>query len=320
MNNKKHYGCDNPESISYLEFGSINVVKGKKTIWNYWQDQIAYDLYMFARYSKDLFSFRHFIEEEYKTPQKLNQYILEAAHNKLLDYIFKYVGLLVICREGGTVCESGSSLYGWIDEAIACDYVYNAGKNIENIKKMEYICSDISELMNEGAREFHSSIKMYASSEDTISGLIEDVHGRLQKSIDLFYGVSVSIRYAVREAADLVKVASQAKLSIYNRLSFTYDNRTIVLTYGTGKAVYIISLKELVEGLEKEGITAKYCEANMQYDKDGKNTVRVSLIIAKDRQIIDKFISEYENCIIKSAEIEGVERGRWKDIRELLKR
>ena len=58
MNNRQYYGCENPEAISYLEFGSINVVKGEKKIWNYWQDQNAYDLYMFARYAKDLFAFR----------------------------------------------------------------------------------------------------------------------------------------------------------------------------------------------------------------------------------------------------------------------
>ena len=62
MDNRKYYGCENPESVSYLEFGSINLVKGQKTIWNYWQNQEAYDLYMFARYSRDLFAFRKFFE------------------------------------------------------------------------------------------------------------------------------------------------------------------------------------------------------------------------------------------------------------------
>lgn len=43
VDNKKYYGCENPEAVSYLEFGAINIVKGQKTIWNYWQDQMAYD-------------------------------------------------------------------------------------------------------------------------------------------------------------------------------------------------------------------------------------------------------------------------------------
>lgn len=96
MQYDKYYGCEKPESVSYLEFGSINLVKGEKKIWNHWQDQMAYDLYMFARYSKDLFAFRKFFQEADKTIEKLNEYVLRAAHNKLLDYIFKYAGMLVI--------------------------------------------------------------------------------------------------------------------------------------------------------------------------------------------------------------------------------
>lgn len=89
MDNQKYYGCENPESVSYLEFGSINLVKGEKKIWGYWQDQIAYDLYMFARYSRDLFAFRKFFGEKEKTVEKLNEYVLRSAHDKLMDYIFK---------------------------------------------------------------------------------------------------------------------------------------------------------------------------------------------------------------------------------------
>ena len=129
MDNSKYYGCENPESVSYLEFGSINLVKGEKKIWNYWQNQDAYDLYMFARYSRDLFAFRKFFDEKNKTVEKLNEYVLQSAHNKLMDYMFKYAGMLAI-EEKGIVCECGSSLYGWIDEAQACDYVYGGGDNI----------------------------------------------------------------------------------------------------------------------------------------------------------------------------------------------
>lgn len=318
MQYDRYYGCEKPESVSYLEFGSINLVKGEKKIWNYWQDQMAYDLYMFARYSKDLFAFRKFFQEADKTTEKLNEYVLRAAHNKLLDYIFKYAGMLVI-EAGGNICESGSSLYGWIDEAMACDYVYHNGKNISKIEGFEYICSDISDLMNEGASEFHSSTKMLVSSQDTIAGLVDDIEHRLHKQIDLFYGVSVSLRYALRNAMDLVKIAECAQLSIYNRLSLTYDNETMVSVYGTGKSVYIISLKELIDGLKERGIYAQYCTANMQLEKDGKNTVRASIAIARDKEILSRFIAEYNGCVEKSVGIAGVEKGEWKDLEELMK-
>lgn len=126
MDNSKYYGCANPESVSYLECGSINLAKGEKSIWNYWQDQDAYDLYMFARYARDLFAFRKFFEEKIKTVETLNEYVLRSAHNKLTDYLFKYAGMCV-AGEKGIVCECGSSLFGWIDEALACDLVYSGG-------------------------------------------------------------------------------------------------------------------------------------------------------------------------------------------------
>jgi len=313
MNNKQYYGCEDPEAVSYLEFGSINLIRGEKKIWNYWQNQDAYDLYMFARYSRDLFAFRKFFTEKEKTVEILNKYVLNAAHNKLMDYIFKYAGMVAI-GEGGTVCESGSSLYGWIDEAIACDYVYENGKNIEKIKGFKYIGSDISELMNEGAAGFHAGIEMDFTTAGTI---YEMIRGGIN-NISLFYGVSVSIRYAVRKAKDLAEIAELSELSIYNRLSLTFENETMVSVYGTGKSVYIISLPELIKELEERGIYGKYCTANMQYGKDGKNTIRASIAISRDGDLLNRFIEQYDKCIEKSLQIPGVERGEWKDLRNLL--
>lgn len=317
MDNQKYYGCENPESVSYLEFGSINLVKKDKKIWGYWQDQIAYDMYMFARYSKDLFAFRKFFQEKDKTVEKLNEYVLRSAHDKLMDYIFKYAGMLAIFHEGGAVCECGSSLYGWIDEAIACDYVFHEGRNIAKIQGLDYIGSDISELMNEGAESFHSDVKMDFTTEDTIDGVITDIQNRLQKKIALFYGLSVSVRYAVRSAQDLVRVADLSVLSMYNRLSLTYDGQTHISVYGTGKSVYIVSLPQLVEGLKEKGIHARYCTANMQHGKDGENTIRASIITSKSEDVLNTFIAEYEACIDKTMQIPGVEKGEWRVLEEL---
>lgn len=317
MNSDKYYGCENPESVSYLEFGSINLVKAEKKIWNYWQDQDAYDLYMFARYSKDLFAFRKFFDEPHKSIAKLNEYIIKSAHNKLMDYVFKYAGLIA-AREQGIVCESGSSLYGWIDEAIACDHVYNGGENIAKIKDFHYIGSDISELMNEGAASFHSDIKMDFVTEETIAGVVQAVKTKWKEGLSLFYGLSVSVRYAVREAEDIVGVAMLSELSIYNRLSVTLENETLVSVYGTGKSVYIVSLPQLVSGLKNKKLYSKYCTANMQHEKDGKNTVRVSIVISKSEDKLNEFIRIYEECIEKSACIPGVEKGEWRNLEELL--
>ena len=316
MDNSKYYGCENPEAVSYLEFGSINLVKGEKKIWNYWQDQVAYDLYMFARYARDLFAFRKFFDEKEKTIQTLNKYVLNSAHNKLMDYLFKYAGMLAV-RENGLVCESGSSLYGWIDEALACDCVFG-GHNTKKIKGFHYIGSDISELMNEGAANFHSDVKMDFSTQGTISGVVKEVKGNFGEKLALFYGLSVSVRYAVRDADDLIETAESTELSIYNRLSMTYDDETLVSDYGTGKKVYIVSLPKLVELIKEKGFYAKYCTANMQRNKDGEHTVRASIAISADQNLLERCIAEYDMCVEKASMIEGVEKGDWKDLADLM--
>lgn len=317
MDNYKYYGCECPESVSYLEFGSINFMKGEKKIWNYWQDQDAYDLYMFARYSKDLFAIRKFFDEPLKSIEKLNEYVKNTAHDKLMDYIFKYAGLIA-AQGQGSVCECGSSLYGWIDEAIACDYIYSGGKNITKIRNFHYIGSDISELMNEGAACFHSGVKMDFVTEEKIADVVQRIKEKWKAGLSLFYGLSVSVRYAVREAEEIVEAAMLSDLSIYNRLSVTFENETLVSVYGTGKSVYIISLPQLVQGLKKQGLCAKYCTANMQHEKDGQNTVRVSIAISKSDNKLCEFIKIYDECIEKSICIPGVETGEWRDLEGLL--
>lgn len=245
--------------------------------------------------------------------------MLRAAHNKLMDYIFKYAGLIVAKSErGGVICESGSSLYGWIDEAIACDYVFNGGKNVVKIKALEYVGSDISDLMNEGAASFHSDVRMDFTTQDTISGVVSEIQNKLKKSLSVFYGVSVSVRYAVRSEVDLIEAADASELFMYNRLSVTFDEETLISVYGTGKSVYIVSLPKLIEGLKEKGISAKYCTANMQYGKDENGTVRASIIISKDQELLKRFIDIYNNCIDKSIHISGIEKGEWKDLDELL--
>lgn len=122
----------------------------------------------------------------------------------------------------------------------------------------------------------------------------------------------------MRDAKDLIETAEETELSIYNRLSVTYDDETLVSNYGTGKSVYIISLPKLVQQIREKGFYAKYCTANMQRNKDGEHTVRASIVISADQKLLEKFIEEYDTCIEKSMHIDGVERGSWRDLGELL--
>ncbi len=172
--------------------------------------------------------------------------------------------------------------------------------------------------MNEGAQNFHSGIKMDFSTQSTIAGVINEIKKNYGEKLSLFYGLSVSVRYAVRDAMDLLEVAKMSELSIYNRLSLTFDNNTLVSIYGTGKSVYIVSLPELIKGLKENGFYAKYCTENMQYDKDGEHTVRVSIAISANQDVLDRLIVRYDECIDKSTHIKGIIKGKWKNLEELV--
>lgn len=315
QNLKSYYGSEEIDLLSYLEFGSIDIKNAKKTVWGYWQHQDAYDLYMFARYARDLLLFREFFEQKEKSIGLLNRYIKNSAHDKILDYIFKYAGILTVIKNDidRGVCESGSSLFGLIDEVIAADYVFSNGKNIEKIKQLKYLGSDISEMMNKGAELFHPDMRFEFSVADTISKLVDEF-----KVFGLFYGLSVSLRYALREAGDLVKVSKSSDIVILNRISMAYgDNRRIEA--GTGKYAYVISIDELKKMLKEEKIYARYSTANMQFNKDGERTVRASLVISKEKRLVEDFMSFYDNCIDTALkeEVINLEEGEWREFEEL---
>lgn len=312
-----YYGSEDNQAISYLEFGSVNPMEKTKKIWGYWQDQEAYDLYMFARYARDIFSFRHFLSGEDHSVGAFKKVVENSAHVKILDYIFKYSGIISQIQNGGVFCESGSSLYGLIEEAMACDAVFHKGEHNESIVKAKYLASDISEMMNEGAIALHPETPVEATTAPTIHYLIEDIKNRNLR-LGLFYGLSVSIRYAIRVSQDILDMADVCDFQMYNRLSLSYGN-TFKNVYGTGKTVYITSLNELADGLKEKMLKAKYCTANMQYEKDGKNSVRASIIIGKTDNDLERFIGEYNRCIDKVTSIETIEKGEWLDLSELRK-
>ena len=63
MKENSYYGTQDVHSVSYLEFGSLDLREKSKKIWAYWQDAEAYDLYMFARYARDILMFRKVVDE-----------------------------------------------------------------------------------------------------------------------------------------------------------------------------------------------------------------------------------------------------------------
>lgn len=198
---------------------------------------------------------------------------------------------------------------------MACDAVFHESKNVDRILNASYIASDISKMMNEGAVALHPYISIEATIAPTIHKLTEEIRNRGLK-LSVFYGLGVSIRYAIRSSQDIIDMTDICDFQMYNRLSLSFGD-TLTGVYGTGKTMYIISLEELIEGLNNRGVKAKYCTANIQYEKDGSNTVRASIIIGRTEYELEKYITEYTNCIDNIASDESIEKGEWRVLSEL---
>ncbi len=191
--------------------------------------------------------------------------------------------------------------------------MFGGGQNADDIKKLLYLGSDISEMMNRGAELLHPECKFKFSTADTVHSLVEDF-----KDIGLFYGLSISLRYALREAQDLIDAANNSGIVILNRLSLA-RGKTRKIEAGTGKYAYVISIEELQELLKRNKVYAKISTGSMQLNKDGENTVRVSIVMSREKRFVDDFMKLYDGLIINIKEQSTVEvaDSEWRDISEL---
>jgi len=62
MEKKEFYKTEEKKSLTYLEFGSIDLLKGKKEVYDFRIDDIAYDWFMVGRYANDLYVYNYLKE------------------------------------------------------------------------------------------------------------------------------------------------------------------------------------------------------------------------------------------------------------------
>ena len=315
--NEDYYGSNEFDSLTYLEFGSIDIKKRYKTVFAYWQDSAAYDIYAFSRYAHDILMFRdlELCEDLGTNLEKLNECVTSAtSEDCFMGYLLKYCGLITAVQLGAKyeICELGSSLFGLIDEAIVFDNVLNDGKHVAGIKDLRYLGCDVSEFMNKGAEALHEQLKIRFTKAPTIDALMRET---LQLS--LFYGLGISLRYSLREAKDILNICKKTEIALFNSLSLAKTGGSM-LTFGTGKKVYIVSLQDLTGQLKDNGIRAKYYAPSAIEDKDGPDTLRAFVVMAKDADVLEAFVSNYGHCINKSFIVPGVQTGQWKELENLL--
>jgi hypothetical protein len=208
---------------TYLDFGMTQ--SGRRTSYDYYEDQPAYDLFMGARYLKDLIAYRTGDVERVYHPEDLR------------DNLRKYSALAVCAAATSrlTYYEIGSSVFGAID---ALNYFNQKYEEI-NTREAAWYGVDNSSFMNAMARYTHQEYDIH------LSELARPV------ACDLFFAKGVSLLYAVDNEALFCDVLAESRIAVFD-YTFSCGER-IADVVGTGLPVTFLNLDECKRRLNVDG-------------------------------------------------------------------
>lgn len=250
---------------TYLDFGQT--IGGRRTSYDYYEGQPAYDLFMGARYVFDMIAYRR--GEIAKVYQR----------EDLRDQHRKYAGLVAARSAKKSVFyEVGSSVMGVID---ALEYLNKKYKQL-NIKNITFAGVDNSTWMNEVARYTHEQykLKLFYNPKDA---------GGLKS--DLFFAKGVSLMYAFADAKSLCRALQNSRLALFD---YTFSRKGTVREFvGTGLPVTFLSLdacKKLLETDTKRLIFRPYRIKSYHTDP---NKVTYDCIYG-DPVVVEKYLKELQ--------------------------
>lgn len=259
MNKDQFYGTDQPTTISYLEFGAIDMENSRKEIWDYRLHQKAYDWLMLARYANDLVAYADLsrrIEDE--TMERIaDTYVKEMHHADDASLnLSKLCALASLGKTNPSFFELGQTVFGCIE---GMEFIQSlAQKRGVSLPKMpltdvHWYGVDISEYFNDLAKRMHHGYKMVTTVD------LES----LPKKMDVFFAKGVTLLYRIRTPDEFVKLLNHCRCAIFD-YSFSM-NKEQVTTIGTGKTVTYVDVNEFKSGCQKSGMslfvrkeTAKY--------------------------------------------------------------
>lgn len=257
------------EVKTFLDFGKIQA--GRRTCYDYYEGQDAYDLFMGARYFKDIMAYR---DEEI---EKIYQ--VEDVRDQTRKY-----AALVACKElsDGKMAffEPGSAAMGVID---ALEYLNKKYQQL-NIKEIKFKGIDNSKWMNAAALYTHEKYDLTLWESAKESGAV---------SSDLFFAKGVSLMYIYQDEETMCSAVKNSRIAIFD-YTFSLGNK-IQDFVGTGLPVTYLSLEKCKSLLETEGkilITKPYLIKN--YGHNSKEKITYDCIYG-DKEVIEKYIKELEN-------------------------
>lgn len=251
---------------TYLDFG--NTIAGRRTSYDYYEDQAAYDLFMGARYVGDMIAYRN--------GEVDNVYQIED----LRDQQRKYAGLVACHGDRSLVFyEVGSSVMGVID---ALEYL-NKKYNQLSISDITFTGVDNSRWMNEVAQYTHPQHKLK---------LYYTIKQAKNVQCNLFFAKGVSLMYAFSDEQAMCAALKKSRLAIFD---YTFTQHGKIQHYvATGVPVTYLNLakcQKLLKAANKQLILRPY--SIKTYHRD-PNKVTYDCIYGEPR-LVARYLKELKS-------------------------
>ena len=281
---ENYYGTKEPEGLTYLEFGGIDLKNSKKEIWDFKTDQDAYDLFMLARYAKEIIAYQDCKEElGLGNFEKFLEIYKTRIHTKdFFNTILTWVALGVLKKKNLPLnyYELGFTLFGCIEAYEACKIILPSKLEVNEI---HFSGNEISYLMSELATKLHSDYKVSYS----LTGIKEDLN------CGLFFSKGVTLLYALKDTKEFMHYLNTSKIGIFD-YNFSLG-RAQSQVLGTGKKITYLSLEKFKEVNKNSGSNLYIRKSDLSIDK-ALNRMRCYCLWGEDSFIKD-FLYETDQSI-----------------------
>jgi hypothetical protein len=257
---------------TYLDFGMTKA--GKRTCYDYREGQIAYDLFMGARYLNDVIAYRQ--------GEALKVYHPEDVRDNLRKHT-----ALSVCRDTSphlTYYEVGSSVMGAIDGINYLDAHYRS----LDTRAVKWCGVDNSPFMNAMARYTHEGYDLQLS--ETTAPV----------PCDVFFAKGVSLLYAIDSEASFAAVLGASRIAVFD---YTFARggkvRDVV---GTGLPVTFLDLDECRRLLTLPGKTLTLSPYGIRTYHQDPSKVTFDCLYG-DHEVVDRYLAAWEK---NAAEFEEV--------------
>ena len=281
----KYYGSKDTKSVSYLEFGSIDLDNSKKRIWDFRLHQQAYDWLMLSRYSNDIITYHKMVEfiQDEKQDEIFKIYKSDIHHQD--DFYRTIVKLccLSVFNNNRAFIELGQTVFGCIDAMdFAMKYMqtndlYNFSFNLEQIN---WFGIDISDYFNRLSKIYHQGYNITTT----------DNFAKIDEHIDVFFAKGVTMLYAFKTIEEMIDCLLSSNIAFFDYSFSTCGDQ--IDSIGTGKNVSFLDFGNFNNKCIENNCVMYVNRTTSKYDKD-KKRIFSDCILGKERYC-KRFISKYD--------------------------